>query len=859
STIIHLVQRFYDPEEGQVLLDNNDIRHLNVTWLRSNMSVVSQEPVLFNDTIAENIRFGHETASDEEIKAAAQIANIHNFIIKELPNGYNTLVQGSHLAGGQKQRIAIARAVLSNPKILLLDEATSALDAKNESEVQIGLERASQGRTTIVVAHRLTTIRKAHHIIGLNAGQIDEQGTHEELMRLNGRYAQAVKLQRIMDPHDENDEDEDNDCENGNNHASGNFQRHNSRRSIRSETSSVISNNSTKQVMVRTLKNICRKPFFLRILALNSPEWFSILLGSITSLIYGAVTPAYALILALVFGLFSQDAETAERNARNYSIIVFFVGLAGGLCQFISSYAFTRSGEALTVRMRVMSFATLLRQEMSWYDEEENQQNILVTRLSKDAAALKGMTGVTIGAFLNAVGTLVAGLAISFVAGWKLTLVLLCFTPLIVITGYMLGQKLSKAGQKKAFSTHAELGSMYATESLKNIRTVTSLGLQDHFIRLYKQAYNKEFRLSLWQSQRIVVGNALANTLMFFIQLAAFGYGARLVIDREMTYIGVFQVFAVITYATIAFGRSASMVPNYSRAKEASIRIMNLNARQSRIDPDNENEGEILERVRGVLEFRDVSLKYPSRKESRVLRHLSFTCNKGEATGIVGPSGSGKSTCIALLERFYDPQRGKVLLDGHDLRTINVKWLRSIIGLVQQEPVLFNISIRDNIAYGDTTREFTDAEIYEAARQADIHDTIIGLAEGYDTMCGSSSQVQLAGGQKQRIAIARLLIRNPKIVLFDEATSALNAAVEERIMRTFNRTRADRTCVMVAHRLSTIRDCEKIVVLVRGRVDEEGTDEQLATNPHGTYSQLLRAAGLYTTTRNTDDIETESF
>ncbi|CAF1337937.1 unnamed protein product [Rotaria sordida] len=531
--------------------------------------------------------------------------------------------------------------------------------------------------------------------------------------------------------------------------------------------------------MVRTLKNICRKPFFLRILALNSPEWFSILLGSITSLIYGAVTPAYALILALVFGLFSQDAETAERNARNYSIIVFFVGLAGGLCQFISSYAFTRSGEALTVRMRVMSFATLLCQEMSWYDEEENQQNILVTRLSKDAAALKGMTGVTIGAFLNAVGTLVAGLAISFAAGWKLTLVLLCFTPLIVITGYMLGQKLSKAGQKKAFSTHAELGSMYATESLKNIRTVTSLGLQDHFIRLYKQAYNKEFRLSLWQSQRIVVGNALANTLMFFIQLAAFGYGARLVIDREMTYIGVFQVFAVITYATIAFGRSASMVPNYSRAKEASIRIMNLNARQSRIDPDNENEGEILERVRGVLEFRDVSLKYPSRKESRVLRHLSFTCNKGEATGIVGPSGSGKSTCIALLERFYDPQRGKVLLDGHDLRTINVKWLRSIIGLVQQEPVLFNISIRDNIAYGDTTREFTDAEIYEAARQADIHDTIIGLAQGYDTMCGSSSQVKLAGGQKQRIAIARLLIRNPKIVLFDEATSALNAAVEE--------------------------------------------------------------------------------
>ncbi|CAF5031967.1 unnamed protein product [Rotaria sp. Silwood1] len=233
STVIQLIQRFYDSEQGQILLDNVDIRHVNLHWLRSKISVVSQEPVLFTDTVAENIRFGNMSATSEEIRAAARIANIHNFI-EDLPEGYNTLVQGSRLAGGQKQRIAIARAVLSNPKILLLDEATSALgietcyciedetnisvkhyvvqiNAKNEREVQIALEQASKGRTTIVVAHRLTTIRHADIIIGLKAGQIEEQGTHAELMKRGGQYAQSFKLQRIMDPHDEDAEDENND------------------------------------------------------------------------------------------------------------------------------------------------------------------------------------------------------------------------------------------------------------------------------------------------------------------------------------------------------------------------------------------------------------------------------------------------------------------------------------------------------------------------------------------------------------------------------------------------------------------------------------------------------------------------
>lgn len=307
----------------------------------------------------------------------------------------------------------------------------------------------------------MSTIRNADHIIGLKAGQIEEQGTHEELVQRGGHYAQAVALQGMMDSPEENDED----------NSAANYQDQ-LMSSIRSETGLLDDDDDdedTDESGPKRKKKFCRKPFFFRVLALNSPEWASILLGSIGSLIYGAVAPAYAYIFSRVFGLFSQNEREAEENSLNYALIVLGIGVVGGLCQFISTYAFARSGEALTVRMRVMSFATMLRQEMSWYDEENNQHGILVTRLAKDAAALKGMTGITIGAFLNAVGTLAAGLVISFLAGWKLTLVLLCFTPLIVMTGFMLGQRVAKAGQKKSLSSHAEYGSMVGQNKLDSL------------------------------------------------------------------------------------------------------------------------------------------------------------------------------------------------------------------------------------------------------------------------------------------------------------------------------------------------------------------------------------------------------
>lgn len=491
------------------------------------------------------------------------------------------------------------------------------------------------------------------------------------------------------------------------------------------------------------------------------------------------------------------------------------------------------------MRMRIMSFRSMLKQEIGWFDLDENNLGALVTRLSSDAASLKGFTGPTFGAILNAAGALIAALVISFTAGWKLTLVILCFTPLMILTGIIQGQQFSKAGQtKKSTTSTAEDGGKYATQAIENIRTVVSLHQEEHFIRHYRHAFDAEFRRRMFTLHLVASANALANSLMFFIHATAFGYGVTLVKSKEMAFQEVFRVFSVITFAAMTVGRSASMVPNYSKGKESAKRILELNQRESKIDPED-SSGITLSKINGDIEFRDVRFRYPARPKLRILRHFNLSCQSGQTTALVGPSGSGKSTTVALIQRFYDPLGGSVLLDGHDIRTLNIQWLRSLLGFVQQEPVLFNLSIRDNIAYGDNSRQVTQEDIENAAKKANIHDLIISLPEKYKTSCGAKGS-QLSGGQKQRIAIARALVRNPKILLLDEATSALDNKSEKVVQEALDQARTGRTCLTIAHRLPSIRNSEKICVVDRGEIKESGPHDQLIQK-NGIYYKLYKA------------------
>ncbi|CAF1405022.1 unnamed protein product [Adineta steineri] len=869
STLIQLIQRFYDPEQGEILLDGQDIRSISLKWLRSNIGIVSQEPVLFFGTIEENIRFGKLDATNDEIIAAAKMANAHDFIM-QLPQNYKTS-SGDKLSGGQKQRVAIARALISNPKLLLLDEATSALgivlnnihfsmvrfsssDNQGEKLVQDSLDKAKEGRTTIVIAHRLSTIKNADIIFGLDHGKVVEYGIHNELMQHNGLYyelftAQSEKEKEAevnSDLDDENKEEltklTEKSTTNNIRRQLSNILKRSSIISTKSVASEVISElgNDVETTMNTENKSRSRMPILFEILKLNSPEWFYLLLGGIASLICGGVVPAFSLLSSNIFGALAEpDLQKQTDQIRVYTYVFFLVGVATAISQFVSSVSLAKAGEELTMRMRILSFKCMLQQEIGWFDLDENNLGALVTRLSSDAASLKGFTGPTLTSLFNTVGALIVALIISFSAGWKLTLVILCFTPLLIFSGAIQGQRLSKAsGKKNKTTSNAEDGGKHATQAIENIRTVVSLHQEEHFIQLYEEAFDRDFRDRMFHLHYISFANSVSNSLMFFIQATAFGYGITLVKSGEMQFQNVFRIFGVITYTSLTLGSCVSMIPNYLKGKQSARRIFQLNNRQSKIDPNN-SSGIKLSEVTGHIEFRDVQFHYPARPKLRVLRHFNLVCNSDETTAFVGASGGGKSTTIALIQRFYDPCAGTVLLDGHDIKTLNIQWLRSLIGLVQQEPVLFDLSIRENIAYGDNSRQITQDDIEAAAKKANIHELIASLPEGYETSCGAKGG-QLSGGQKQRIAIARALIRNPKILLLDEATSALDNKSEKIVQEALDQARADRSCITIAHRLSTIRNSDKICVVDRGQIKETGHHEELLRQ-HGIYYKLNMA------------------
>uniref|UniRef100_A0A672TVB7 ATP-binding cassette sub-family B member 5 n=1 Tax=Strigops habroptila TaxID=2489341 RepID=A0A672TVB7_STRHB len=773
STTIQLLQRFYDPVEGEVSAYGRDIRTLNVKWLRENIGIVSQEPVLFATTIAENIRYGREDISDAEIEQAAKEANAFDFISR-LPDKFNTMVgeRGAQLSGGQKQRIAIARALARNPKILLLDEATSALDTQSESVVQAALDKARAGRTTIVVAHRLSTIRTADTIAGFERGIVVEQGTHNELMLQKGVYYSLVMQQE---------------------------------------------------------ENLPAVPYS-RILALNKPEWLYVLLGVIAAAVLGGVHPTFALVYGKVIGV-KTDPEKRSKNTLLLSLMFLLLGVIT-----LAGFMFGKSGEILTMRLRSLSFKTLLQQEIGWYDDQKNAVGVLLTWLATDASQVKGATGSRLGLMTMTLFTLLTAIIIAFVYNWQLTLLILACIPFLVATNAV--SLSSMSGHAAKDQKALEEAGRISTETVENIRTVASLTKEEAFYERYVASLNGPYRDSLKKAPLYGFTYGVAQSANYFVNAAVFRFGAWLIAHCLTNFEDVFVVYSSIMFAAINIGQSTSLAPDYGKAKLSAQRIFKLLDRKPLMDSYSE-EGEKLSNFEGSIEFRNVHFVYPARPEVQVLQGLSMKVNKGQTLALVGSSGCGKSTSIQLLERFYDPVEGQVLADGFDTRSFHIQWLRSRLGLVSQEPILFDCSIAENIQYGDNSRVVSQEEVEEAAKAANIHSFIERLPEKYNTRVGEKG-TQLSGGQKQRIAIARALVRNPAILLLDEATSALDTESEKIVQKALDNARQGRTCIVIAHRLTTVQTADIIAVIQNGRVVEQGTHSQLLAK-EGHYYALVNA------------------
>ncbi|KAL7267348.1 hypothetical protein RUND412_010070, partial [Rhizina undulata] len=844
STIIGLLERWYDPEEGDVFLDGQDIRGLNLKGLRGKIGLVQQEPMLFNDTIYNNVVHGlagtldenlPEKEEEERVKKACIEANAHEFI-KALPEGYKTIVgeRAGKLSGGEKQRIAIARSIISNPSILLLDEATSALDPNSEGIVQAALDRASESRTTVMIAHKLSTVKKADKIIVMNKGLIIEEGTHDSLLQKKGAYYRLVQAQNL----DSAGPESESRVVNSENSSVAGGAEAETEGDVGGESSQWDLNKvETSDFTVREPlqpEDVSRKFSLVKCLAIIFKEqqqlwpWFAC--GFLAAFAAGAVFPVQAVLFSKIVTVFQLPREALQQKGNFWALMFFILALMTVASYAALGFFLTVAGSFVSRFYRAEYFSAMMSQDISFFDRPENSSASLTSRLSMDPQQLQDLVSGNIGLICVVLVNLISNCALALLVGWKLALVAVFGTlPPIFLAGFF-RLRLDMRAHDRSAKFFLE-SSRFASEAVGAIRTVASLTLEDAVLRRYEERLQKSVRDGVLHTVRVMALFGLSDSIELLGMGLAFWYGGNLLADHEMRTKQFFIVFVAVIFGGQAAGIIFAFTKNFTKARSSANQIIAL---KSQKPPINGSTGQDLKPSDDpiAVEFRDVKFRYPTRSKVTVLRDLNLKILKGQTVGLVGPSGCGKTTVISLLERFYDPTSGTILINSKALTSLNVAQHRAKVSLVSQEPTLYQGSIRENILLGapDDTKEEV---IIKACKDANIHTFISSLPESYTTDCGSKG-IALSGGQRQRIAIARALIRDPDILLLDEATSALDTESEKVVQEALVRASRGRTTIAVAHRLSTIQHADVIFVFDNGRIVEEGT-----------HDELLRKGGKY--------------
>ncbi|CAI6334085.1 unnamed protein product [Periconia digitata] len=819
---------------GAVAAGDTDIQSIDMKWWRSQCGLVQQEPFLFNDTLWANVAYGlcgtkWQHAPQEEQKAmvtaACKEAYADEFINK-LPEGYDTLVgeSGIKLSGGQRQRVAIARAIVKNPPILILDEATSAIDVRTERIVQAALERVSAGRTTIVIAHRLSTIKKADKIVVMGKGKLVEEGTHEELLRdEDGIYYGLVNAQKIALESEEENNLEDT--------------------GLTKTVTAEAQQSDDKQEMHAVVeeKAYKEKGFFRsggKLVYEQRQHWFLYFLTTIGILAAGAVYPLQAYIFANVINVFTLPGP--ELVDKGY----FWAGMFGveaaavfaayytiGFCTHIIAVSITR-------RYRQEYLENFIRQRISFFDREGNSVGTLTSNVSAHTETLQKLMSTEMSLAVIAIVNIIGSLIISFIYGWKLTLVGLFATlPPILLAGYF-RIKLEMEFDQMTATVFAD-SSQYATEAVGAFRTVLSLNLGDVISERYNSQLGDHVKKASAKARLGTLIFAASDSAEMGCTALAFWYGGTLLASREYDLIQYFIIYMAVVQGAVAAGMWFSFSPNIAQATTAANRVLSLRP-DSNAPPPNYAPIENPDSGAG-LTFQNVHFTYKSRS-TPVLANLNLEIAPGQFAALVGASGCGKSTTISLLERFYDASAGAVLYNGQDITTLDPSEYRKNISLVSQEPTLYEGTIRENIAL--SVDSATEAEIEAACADAQIHEFIVSLPEGYNTRLGPKG-MSLSGGQKQRLSLARALLRHPKVLLLDEATSSLDSESEKLVQEAIERAAntGQRTIIAVAHRLATIQKADVIFVLGSGKVLEKG-DHQSLLRKKGVYYQMCQAQAL---------------
>ncbi|XP_040500237.1 ATP-dependent translocase ABCB1 isoform X5 [Ursus maritimus] len=584
----------------------------------------------------------------------------------------------------------------------------------------------------------------------------------------------------------------------------------------------------------------------------NWLDRFYMLVGTMAAIVHGAALP----LMMLVFGDMTDSFANAG-IARNTSFINITNGSITNNATFIhlleeemTTYAYYYSGIGAGVlvaayiqvsfwclaagrqilKIRKQFFHAIMRQEIGWFDVHDVGE--LNTRLTDDVSKINEGIGDKIGMFFQSIATFFIGFIVGFTRGWKLTLVILAISPVLGLSAAIWAKILSSFTDKELLA-YAKAGAV-AEEVLAAIRTVIAFGGQKKELERYNKNLEEAKRIGIKKAITANISIGAAFLLIYASYALAFWYGTSLVLSNEYSIGQVLTVFFSVLIGAFSIGQASPSIEAFANARGAAYEIFKIIDNKPSIDSYSKN-GHKPDNIKGNLEFKNVHFSYPSRKEVKILKGLSLKVESGQTVALVGNSGCGKSTTVQLLQRLYDPDEGRISIDGQDIRTFNVRYLREIIGVVSQEPVLFSTTIAENIRYG--RGNVTMDEIKKAVKEANAYDFIMKLPQKFDTLVGDRG-AQLSGGQKQRIAIARALVRNPKILLLDEATSALDTESEAEVQAALDKAREGRTTIVIAHRLSTIRNADVIAGFEDGVIVEQGSHRELMKK-EGVYFRLV--------------------
>ena len=796
STIARLLLRFHDPDRGRITIGGRDLRELSLEQVRSRVALVSQDTWLFHGTVGDNIRMGKPDASADELRAAARAANAEEFILR-LPQGYETVVgeRGVRLSGGQRQRIAIARALLRDAPILVLDEALSSVDAESEALIQSALDRLMRGRTTLIFAHRLSSVIGADRILVLDQGRLAEQGTHAELIGRGGAYTRLMAAQArdgagaVAVAARQSAISANGDGPDPADHAAAD------------EAQAIVGGAVGWKAVIRTLVDKTRG-----------------YRGQLTLTFVLGIARVTALIGVGVLSALAVRAVKRGEPSAPLLIALLVVAPLAGILHWAESWLAHDVAYRLLTDMRLAVFHKLDALAPAYLTRRRSGD--LVGAATHDVELIEYFFAHTITPAFVAVLIPAAVLVVLGAYGGALVLVLLPFllyTALVPIVGRARIDRLGSHAREASGDLNAHVvDTVQGLAEIVAYRRVSAWG--DALGAKARRFY--DLRLPFLRD--LARQTAFQETAMGLGGLAVIATGAWLAHQGRMDAASLPLLTLLALSAFVPLWEVAQVGRQLADTLGASRR---LSAVEAEPVPVTDGPGVPAAPARGglAIELADVRFTYPGRSRP-ALAGVSLRIRDGSTVAVVGPSGAGKTTVASLLLRFWDPQAGVIRLFGDDLRDYQLDELRRRIALVAQDTYLFNDTLRANVLLARPDAD--GAALRLALERAALDELVAGLPDGLETIVGERG-AQLSGGQRQRVAIARAFLKDAPVLILDEATSHLDAVSEAQVRSALERLARDRTTLVIAHRLSTVRDADAIVVLEDGRVVEMGRHADL--------------------------------